>query len=111
MTVIARHGFVRHLLFLVAGPIIWSVHFGLVYAALGFGPAFGLAPAVVHLLAWGGTAAAGVAIVFVFWQAGTNPASLDPEAHHVVPEMTRSLAALSLVAVLLEGLALGVVSR
>ncbi|MDP9137308.1 MAG: hypothetical protein M3N38_03925 [Pseudomonadota bacterium] len=103
----APQGFLRPLLFLHSGPIIWFAHFSLVYGIAGFGGALGVAPDAVRRLAWAATLAAGAAIMFMLVLARKSRVSghrqTDAAANR---EMTRDLAALALVAVLLEAAAL-----
>lgn len=93
-----RYPSVRPLLQLAAGPLIWSFHFALVYAAFGFGGAFGAGAVAVRLIAWAATIAACAAIGALLWR--------NRQAPGFSRDIQTALAALSLVAVLLETLAL-----
>jgi hypothetical protein len=101
-------GFVRKLLFLLSGPLVWFIYFGVTYGAVGFGGALGHAPAGIRFFAWGATLAAIAALIAIFRHARARRASAKdgPRAIH---EITASLAALSLFAVLVEALALLIV--
>jgi hypothetical protein len=101
-------GFVRKLLFLLSGPLVWFIYFGVMYGAVSFGGAFGHAPASIRFFAWGATLAASAALIAILWYARTRRA-LTKENPRTVHEITASLAALSLFAVLVEALALLIV--
>lgn len=109
MSDVTPHGFVRQLLFLLSGPLVWFVHFSLIYGAAGFGGAFGLAQGGVRLLAWSVTLAAAATVIALLWHAHRSRASADRETRHAIREIARILAALSLVAIGLEALVLWVV--
>ena len=102
------HAFARQLLFMLSGPLIWFVHFSLIYGAAGFGGAFGFSPAGIRLLAWGVTLAASVALIAMLWQL-RGRALRHRDSQNAIPESARALAALSLVAILFEALVLWVV--
>lgn len=103
-------GFVRLLLFLLSGPLIWFIHFNLIYGAAGFGDALGISSAGVRLFAWGATLAAIAAVIAMLRIAQGSRAPFNRESHYGIYEMMRSLAALSLMAVMLEALVLWVIS-
>lgn len=73
-------------------PVIWFAHFSILYAAAGFGEALGWTPLDLRRLAWAATIAAGGAITALLWW-----------------RRPRLLAALSLIAVLLQGLVLAII--
>ena len=102
-------GFVRYLLRLLSGPLIWFAHFSLLYGAAGFGQALGFAPSSVQVFAWVATLAAGASIFAILWRAHSDCSSGTPEPRRGFHEVLRALAALSLFGVLLEALALGVI--
>lgn len=96
MTDASHHSFVRHLLLMLAGPLIWFAHFSFVYGAAGFGDAFGLDAAGVRALSWGATVLACGTAAFVLWWT----------AHDSI---ARGLTFLSLLAITFEALVLGMV--
>jgi hypothetical protein len=102
-------GFVRKLLFLLSGPLVWFIYFGVIYGAVGFGGALGHAPAGIRFLAWAATLAASAALIAIFWHARAGRASATENGPRAIHEITASLAALSLFAVLVEALALLIV--
>ena len=102
-------GFVRKLLFLLSGPLVWFIHFGIIYGAVGFGGALGHAPCSIRLVAWGATLAAIAALIAILWRAWARRALTKENGPRTIHEITASLAALSLFAVLIEGLALLIV--
>ncbi|MBC8036159.1 MAG: hypothetical protein H7X89_02965 [Rhizobiales bacterium] len=91
----------RPLLLMLYGPLIWFVHFSFIYGAAGFGGAFGFSPMGIRLFCWSATLLACAALTAILWLAHGNRASM--------PEIARTLAALSLVAVLLQALVLWIV--
>lgn len=103
------HAFARQLLFMLSGPLIWFVHFSLIYGAAGFGGAFGFSPVGIRLLAWGVTLAASVALIAMLWQLRGSRALRPRDSQNAIHEFARALAALSLVAILFEALVLWVV--
>jgi hypothetical protein len=102
-------GFVRKLLFLLSGPLVWFIYFGVIYGAVGFGGALGHAPAGIRFFAWGATLAASAALIAIFRHARARRASAKENDPRAIHEITASLAALSLFAVLVEALALLIV--
>ena len=109
MTAAGPGGFVRHLLLLLGGPLIWFAHFSLIYGAVGFGGALGFAPPAFRLFAWSATFAAAAALLGMLWQTQARRLALARDALRPTFEMARTLAALALVAVLLEALVLWIV--
>ncbi len=104
-------GFVSRLLFLLGGPLIWFAHFNLIYGVAGFGAALGVVPEVIRLSAWVATAAATVGIVALLWSARDADGPRDNDTRQTMLSMTRGLAALSLLAVLLQGVALSIIPQ
>lgn len=102
-------GFVRYLLSMLAGPLIWFIYFSVIYGAVGFGGAFGFAPSGIRLFAWAATLAAGAALILLLWYARRSRASIEPKGPRAVHEVAGFLTALSLFAVLIEALALLIV--
>ena len=102
------HAFARQLLFTLSGPLIWFVHFSLIFGAAGFGGAFGFSPGI-RLLAWGVTIAASVALIAMLWQLRGSRALRPRDSQNAIHEFARALAAPSLVAILFEALVLWVV--
>jgi hypothetical protein len=104
-------GFVRYLLRLLSGPLIWFAHFSLLYGAAGFGQALGFAPFGIRAFAWVATLAAGASIFAILWRAQGDCRSGAQEPHRGFHEVLRALAVLSLFGVLLEALALGLINH
>ena len=102
-------GFVRKLLLLLSGPLVWFVYFSVIYGAVGFGGALGHAPASIRCFAWSATLAASAALIAILWHARARRASAKENGPRAIHEITASLAALSLFAVLVEALALLIV--
>jgi len=99
-------GFVRQMVFLLSGPLVWAGHFSLVYGAVGFGGAFGFTSSAMGNFTWGVTLAAIFALLALLWKAKARGArSGDPGFR----EMARAAAAISLWAVLLQALVLFIV--
>ena len=96
-----KESFVRPLLALLCGPLIWFAHFSLVYGAAGFGEAMGIAPGAIRRIAWVATLAAGAAIIFLLVRARMDGAPRNRDNSPALREMTAALAALALLAVLL----------
>lgn len=94
-------GIMRQLLLMLSGPLIWFIHFSFIYGAAGFGGAFGFSTLSIRLMLWGATISACLALSAVLWQIRGH--------RHAIPEIAKALAALSLVAILLEALVLGIV--
>lgn len=106
MTESERHGFVGPILLLLSGPLIWFIHFSLIYGTAGFGRAFGLSPSEIQFVAWAGTLVAGVAIVVLLRRGRTARNLADRERRRELHKITRGLALLALLAVLLQFLVL-----
>jgi hypothetical protein len=98
--------FIRRLLFLLAGPIIWFAHFSLIYSVAGFGGALGIAPEAIHLSAWAATVASSGAIFAILWRANSTGTPRNEETHREIYAMTKALAGLSLFAVILQAVVL-----
>lgn len=94
-------GIMRQLLMLLIGPLIWFFHFNFIYGAAGFAGAFGVSTLIIRLVSWGATFAACIALIVMLWQRRKEKVPLG--------QIAWSLTALSLVAVLLEVLVLGIV--
>lgn len=109
MTVASPGGFVRHLFFFLGGPLIWFAHFSLIYGAVGFGGALGFAPPAMRLFAWSATFAAIAVLLAMLWQTRASRLTLARNELRPTFGMARPLAALALVAVLLEALVLWIV--
>jgi len=92
---------IRSLLHMLHGPLIWIFHFGLIYFAAGFGAALGFARPGIQLFCWIATFLAAFAVIVLLWSTRGN---ISPTA-----AMGRSLAQLSLVAILLQALVLRIV--
>ncbi|MEX0807173.1 MAG: hypothetical protein WD044_00450 [Dongiaceae bacterium] len=104
-------GFVRALLLLLSGPLIWFAHFSLIYGAQGFGGAFGFTTGGIRAFAWAATFIAGAAIAAIYVRVQRQRPSSDPETVRSLARTTRWLAVLSLGAVLLQALVLAVIPR
>lgn len=92
---------IRALLHMLHGPLIWISHFSLIYFAAGFGAALGFAEPGVRLFCWVATFLAAVAVIVLLWSIRGNISS--------AAAMGRSLAQLSLMAILLQALVLWIV--
>ena len=91
----------RTFLQMLHGPLIWIMHFSLLYGAAGFGGALGFSEPGIRLFCWIATLVACAAVVLVLWAERGNRTSIS--------SMGRTLAQLSLVAVLLQALVLWIV--
>ncbi len=91
----------RAFLQMLHGPLIWISHFSLIYGAAGFGGAFGFSEHGIQLFCWIATLVAGTSILFLLWVGRENRASIS--------SIGRTLAQLSLVAILLQALVLWIV--
>ena len=96
MTAAPPDCFMRRLLVMLAGPLIWFAHFSFIYAAAGFGGAFGIDAADIRALSWGATVLACGAVALVLWRRAPD-------------SITRGLAFLSLLAITFEALVLWMV--
>jgi hypothetical protein len=103
------HGFAAELLAALSGPLVWFFHFNVIYALAGFGSAFGFSPTGLLVFAWVATLAAVAALITMLRQAQSRRASRGQDTHQAIREIARALASLSLLAVLLEALALWIV--
>ena len=104
--------FVSRLLFMLAGLIIWASHFGFVYGFNALACTFGFAGS--QLLGMGVVVlAVGLATLLAFGAdilvllravAGPHAVNLAADSRHFIRYVAGSLAALSAVAVLWQGL-------
>ena len=99
MTVALTTPFIVRLLWFVASPSIWFLHFAFIYSLPGFGGVFGLTPSDVKLLGWisTGLATAGVLGMVVRTRQPRNRDSLS--------DISNLLALLSMMAIMLQTLA------
>ena len=88
----------RQFLILLSGPIVWGVHFNLIYGIAGFGGTFGLSPFTTLLSFWIATLVAVASVGTQYWLLSDKPTWLA--------DIGRSLALLSLVAILLQAVVL-----
>ena len=98
--------FVRPLLFLLSGPLIWFAHFNLIYGTAGFGFMFGLAPLDIQLVAWSSTVAAITLLIALIGRAYSQRAANAADLRDVA----QALNCLSLVATVFHAMALGIVA-
>ena len=103
MTAASTIPFIARLLWFIASPSIWFLHFAFIYSIPGFGGAFGLTPSEVKFFGWisTGVAAVGVLGMVVRTRKFRNTDSFS--------YMSNLLALLSLMAIMLQTLALWLV--
>jgi len=82
----------RCILVWMGAPLVWFLHFSLIYGAVGFGGALGWTARDLRSFAWAATIVAVLAIALLLWR-----------------QRPRLLALLSLAAVLLQGVVLALV--
>jgi|GEM_PF-5194988 len=85
---------------MLSGPLIWFAHFGFIYGAAGFGDTLGFSQWGIRLFCWSATLVASAAIVATLWLLPRRTS---------ISAIARALAALSLVAILLQAVVLWIV--
>lgn len=108
MTMAPTIPFIARLLWFIASPSIWFLHFAFIYSLPGFGGAFGLTPSDVKLFGSISTLLAAACVLFIVIQTrrrtGTSDGSLNSTRY-----ILHFLALLSLAAILLQALVFWVV--
>lgn len=102
MKLAVEQEFVAPMLRLLAAPLIWAAHFGLIYFVAGFAPAFGLGKSGVAILCW---IATGVAIAAVLLRLRRERRQNIDRPSPITAYAT-GLAFLSLVAIVLQAIVL-----
>src|SRR3989337_547894 len=93
MTVTRPIPFMARLLGIILAPLIWFLHFSLIYTVTGFGAAWGLRPSNVVTFGWIATVIAAAGVLALIYRAPGQDALRD---------ITKALAVLSLVAILFQ---------
>ena len=88
------------LLWILLAPLIWFLHFTLIYTVTGFSAALGLTPSTVVTFGWIATVIAAAGVLALIHRAPDRGALRD---------ITKALAVLSLVAILFQMLVFGLV--
>jgi hypothetical protein len=100
MTVTTPMPFMTRLLWMILAPLIWFLHFSLIYTVTGFGAALGLTPSNVITFGWIATVIAAAGVLALIYRAPDRGTLRD---------IMKALAALSLVAILFQMLVFGLV--
>ena len=101
--------FVRPLLVLVSGPLVWFAHFSLIYGIAGFGGALGFSPAGIRIFTWFATLVAAAAIVALFFDARRRSGNAGGDTRQTLSLIAQLLDVLAFGAVLLQALVLTLV--
>lgn len=96
--------FIARLLWFIASPTIWFLHFAFIYSLPGFGGAFGLTPDEVKLFGWISTVLAAVGVLFMAIQTRRRAGTIGDKLNSM-RYISNLLALLSLLAILLQTLA------
>jgi hypothetical protein len=100
--------FMTRLLWIILAPLIWFLHFGLIYTVAGFSAALGLTPSNVVTFGWIATVIAATGVIALIYRAPDRGALRD-DALQYIHYITKALAVLSLVAILFQMLVFGLV--
>ena len=93
----------------LAAPVVWFAHFSALYGIASFGKAAGMDAAWFDIIAWALTAAAGLAVAVLWYQSQRMARPCD-EPERGVATVAGTLAGLSLVGIVFQGLVLAIVS-
>jgi hypothetical protein len=85
--------FMTRLLWIISAPLIWFLHFTLIYTVTGLSAALGLTPSNVVTFGWIATAIAAAGVLALIYRAPDRGPLRD---------ITKALAVLSLVAILFQ---------
>ena len=96
------------LLWIILAPLIWFLHFSLIYTVTGFSAALGLTPSNVVTFGWIATVIAAALVLTLVYRAPDRGALRDDVLQYT-HYTTKALAVLSLVAILFQMLVFGLV--